>query len=76
MNEPRARYTKRSQKEKNRYCILTHIYEIYKNSKDEPVCRAAIEMQTREEILDPMGEGVGGTHLKSNTDTYTLPYVK
>ena len=33
-------------------------------------------MQTREQILDPMGEGVGGTHLKSNTDTYTLPYVK
>ena len=30
----------------------------------------------REQILDPMGEGEEGTNLKSNIETYTLPYVK
>ena len=34
-----------SQKEKNKYCILTHIYGTYKNCTDEPVCRAGIETQ-------------------------------
>ena len=34
-----------SQKEKNKYHILTHIYGIQKNSTDEPICRAGIEMQ-------------------------------
>ena len=32
-----------SQKEKNKYRILTHICGIYKNSTDEPVCKAEIE---------------------------------
>ena len=31
-----------SQKEKNKYCILTHIYETYKNGSNEPICRAGI----------------------------------
>ena len=35
-----------SQKEKNKYCILTHIYGIQKPGTDEPICRAAVEMQT------------------------------
>ena len=34
-----------SQKEKNKYHILTHICGIYKNGTDEPVCRAEIETQ-------------------------------
>ena len=33
-----------SQKEKNKYCMLTHIYRIYKNGTDEPGCRAGIKM--------------------------------
>ena len=33
-------------KEKNKYHILTHIYGTYKEGTDEPVCRAAMEMQT------------------------------
>ena len=28
-----------SQKEKTKYYILTHIYGIYKNVTDEPICR-------------------------------------
>ena len=32
-----------SQKEKNKYRILTHICGIHKSSTDEPVCKAEIE---------------------------------
>ena len=35
-----------SQKEKNKYHILTHLYEILKNGTDKPICRTGIEMQT------------------------------
>ena len=34
-----------SQKEKNKYRILTHICGTQKNGTDEPVCRAEIETQ-------------------------------
>ena len=32
-----------SQKEKNKYHILMHIYGIQKKGRDEPVCKAGIE---------------------------------
>ena len=35
-----------SQKEKDKYCILTHIYGIQKNGTEEFIYRAAIEKQT------------------------------
>ena len=35
-----------SQKEKDIYCILTHIYGIWKDGTDGPTCRAAMETQT------------------------------
>ena len=35
-----------SQKEKDKYCILTYIYGIEKDGPDDPICRAAKEMQT------------------------------
>ena len=35
-----------SQKEKNKYCILTHICGIWKNGIDDPICKAEIETQT------------------------------
>ena len=35
-----------SQKEKDKYCILTHIYGIYKNGTEEHIYRAAMEKQT------------------------------
>ena len=34
-----------SQKEKNKYCILTHVCGTKKNGTDEPVCRAEVETQ-------------------------------
>ena len=36
-----------SQKEKNKYGLLMHIYGIWKNGTDEPICRAGTEMQTQ-----------------------------
>ena len=35
-----------SQKEKDKYCILTHIYGILKNGIEEFIYRAAMEKQT------------------------------
>ena len=34
-----------SQKEKYQYSILTHIYGIQKDGNDDPICKAAKEMQ-------------------------------
>ena len=45
-----------SQKEKDKYHILMHIHEIQKDSTDEPIYRAAIEMQTqRTDLWTPEG---------------------
>jgi len=35
-----------SQKEKNKFCILTHIYGIQKNSSEEFISKAAMEKRT------------------------------
>ena len=35
-----------SQKEKNKYRVLTHICGIQKNGTDKPICKAEIETQT------------------------------
>ena len=45
-----------SQKEKDKYCILMHIHGIQKNGIDEPICRARIETQTDNRLMDA-GEG-------------------
>ena len=34
-----------SQKEKSKYRILVHIYGIYKNGIDEPICKEGMEVQ-------------------------------
>ena len=35
-----------SQKEKDKYCILMHIYRIWKNGTEEFISRAAMEKQS------------------------------
>ena len=35
-----------SQNEKDKYCVLMHMYGIYKNGTEEFICRAAMEKQT------------------------------
>ena len=68
-----------SQKEKNKYHILKHTYRIQKDSTDESIHRAAMEMQTQRTDLWTWGqgkEGQGGTNGESNMEIYTLPCVK
>ena len=49
-----------SQKEKNKYNILTCIYRIQKNDTDESICRAGIETDMENRLMDTEGEEKGG----------------
>ena len=62
MNLEPVMQSEASQKEKNKFCILMHIYGVQKNGTDEPICRAAIQMQTENRLTDTVGEGEGGTN--------------
>ena len=69
-----------SQKEKNKYRILTHTCGTQKNGTDEPVCRAEIETQMqRTNVWTPRGESGGGwgvTNWEIGIDIYTLICIK
>ena len=59
-----------TQKERNKYHMLTHIYRIQKNVTEEFICRAAVEKQTENRVMD-MGRGVEGEmYGESNMETY------
>ena len=45
-----------SQKKKDKYRILMHIYGIYKDGTDKPMCRADIENR----LVDTVREGERG----------------
>ena len=62
-----------SQKEKNKHCILTHICGIYKNGADEPVCRAAMETQTRERLVDTVREGAAAAAAAAAKSLQSCP---
>ena len=64
-----------SQKEKNKYGILTHICGIEKDGIDEPICRAAMETHMENRLVGPGECGEDGTNRETDTETYTLPYV-
>ena len=51
-----------SQQEKDKYCILAYTRGIQKDGTDEPICRAATEMQTQRKDLwtDTVQEGESG----------------
>ena len=74
MNLVRIKQSEVSQKEKNKYHILMHIYRIWKDGTDEPICRAAVETQTqRAGLWTQGGEGEGGKNVESSMETCTLP---
>ena len=51
-----------TQKEKNKYHILMHIYVIQKDGTDEPICSTGDEDADLENrLLDTAEEGEGGT---------------
>ena len=50
-----------SQKEKDKHCILTLAYGIWKDGTDEPICRATVEMHTqRTDLRTPRGKAREG----------------
>ena len=71
-----------SQKEKNKYHVLTHICGTQKNGTDEAVCRAEIETQMqRTNVWTPRGESGRGwgwwcDELGDWIDMYTLMCIK
>ena len=71
-----------SQKEKNKYHILTHIRGTYKNGTDEPVCWAEVRHRCREQTYGHQGgkargDGGGGVmNWAIGIDMYTLMCIK
>ena len=62
-----------SQKEKDKYHILTHIYGIQKNGVEEFIYRAAMEKQTqRIDLRTWGGGGEDEKYGKSNRETYLI----
>ena len=52
-----------SQKGKHQYSILTHIYGIYKDGNDNPVCKTAKRHRCIEQTFGPCGRGRGWDDL-------------
>ena len=46
-----------SQKEKDKYCVLMHIYGIYKDGTNDPTCRLTKETDVKNRLLGSAGEG-------------------
>ena len=61
-----------SQKEKDKYCILTHIYGMQKNGTEEFIYKAAMEKQTQRTDMDMGRGGEGEMYGKSNKETYII----
>ena len=65
-----------SQKYKDQYSILTHIYGLLKDGNSSPKCKTEKDTDMQNRLLDPVGEGEGGmiwensieTSVKSETD--------
>ena len=76
MNRERGIQSEVSQKEKNKYCIYTHICGIEKYGTDEPICTAGIEMPTQRTDLWTPGKGECGMNWETGIDIYTVSYVK
>ena len=65
-----------SQKEKHQYSILTHIYGIYKDGNNNPVCETAKDTDVYNSLLDSVREGKGGMIWENGIETCILSYVK
>ena len=66
-----------SQKEKNKYRIISLLCGIQKNGTDEPVCKAEIETQMQRTNVWTPGEKVrGGMNWEIGIDVYTLICIK
>ena len=59
-----------SQKEKDKYCILMHIYGIQKNGTEEFIYRGVMEKETQQTYGHGEKRGEGEIYEKSNMETY------
>ena len=59
-----------SQREKEKYRILTNIYGIQKNGTEEFIHRAAVEKQTENRLMDMGRGGEGEMYGERNMETY------
>ena len=65
------------QKEKDKYCFLTHMYRIQKKGTEEFIYRATVEKQTQRIDLMDMGRGEKRVKcMERVTWKLTAPYVK
>ena len=58
-----------SQKEKDKYCILAHIYGIQKNGTEELIYRATMDKQREQTYGHGERGGEGEMYGKSNMET-------
>ena len=68
--------TEVSQKQKNKYHILTHMYEIQKNGIDEPNCREGMEVQMSRTDCGHRGDREAGKDRDRSYGIYTPPCAK
>ena len=61
-----------SQKEKEKYHILTHIYGIQNDGTDEFICKAAIEKHREQTYGHKERGGESEMYGESNMETYTI----
>ena len=62
MNESRTYYSEWRESEKNKYCVLKHIYlESRKNGTEEPICKGKNrDGDIKNRPVGPEGKGEGG----------------
>ena len=65
-----------SQKEKHQYSILTHIYGIWKDGNDNPVCETAKETQVYRTVFWTLLEREGGMIWENGIETCIISYKK
>ena len=65
-----------SQKEKHQYSILTHIYGIYKDGNNNPVCETARDTDVLNSLLHSVGEGKGRMIWENGIEAYKISYMK
>ena len=65
-----------SQKDKDQYSILTHIYGIWKYDNDNPICKTEKENQMYRTEFWTLGEGEGGIFQENSIKTCILSRVK
>ena len=65
----------KSEREKQISYIKAYVWNVEKNGTDEPVCRAATEMQTENDLKTQRGKEMV-VQTESLSETNLLPYAK